>query len=317
MSHNKRYEKLFAEKQLNQELAYIPFVILGDPSFELSLKLIDRLVESGADALELGFAFSDPVADGPVIQEASLRPLANGFSVNDGFELIAKIRQKYPDLPLGLLTYANLVFAQGIDNFYQRAQQSGLDSVLIADCPVQEGKLFAIDAANHGIDSVYIAPPDADKQTLQLIAEHSQGYTYVLSRKGITGTETQAKQANSKFIAELKSFNSPPLVQGFGISEPKQVYEAAQAGVDGIITGSAIVKLINRHYNEPQLMLDKIAEYANLMANAARQAFKQVDNAKAATKAQATSTNENLEKGSINVDSRDDKTRVAQTGATS
>ncbi|WP_251360043.1 tryptophan synthase subunit alpha [Kangiella sp. TOML190] len=299
-----RYQQLFNHKQSQSELAYIPFVILGDPTYQLSLKIIERLVESGADALELGFAFSDPVADGPVIQAASLRPLANHFSIKDGFKLIKQVRDKYPQLPLGLLTYANLVFAQGIDGFYQQASAAGLDSVLIADCPVQEGALFSKSASEHGIDTVYIAPPDADQQTLKLIAENSSGYTYVLSRKGITGTEVAASQANLDFIAQLKALGSPPLVQGFGISEPEHVYQAAQAGVDAIITGSAIVKLINQHYNEPQVMLAKIADYANLMASAARQALKAHDR-------------NNQDKGSIDVDSRDNKRGTAQAGAAS
>ncbi len=267
-----RYQNLFTKKQADKELAYIPFVVIGDPTAELSLHIIDVLVDNGADALELGFAFSDPVADGPVIQQASLRPLANQFSVKQGFELIRQVRDKYPQLPMGLLTYANLVFAQGIDNFYHQAQVCGLDSVLIADCPVQEGKLFTESAIQYNIQSVFIAPPDADDETLQLIAENTQGYTYVLSRKGITGTEVAASQANSDFLQKLRAFGSAPLVQGFGISEPEHAYQAAAAGVDGIITGSAIVKLINQHYNKPDLMLEQVGQYAKTMAQAAHQA---------------------------------------------
>lgn len=133
-----RYNKLFNSLKERNQLAYIPFLLLGDPTEELSLKLIDTLVKNGADALELGFAFSDPVADGPVIQAASLRPLANGFNVDAGFKLISQVRAKYPDLPIGILTYANLVFAPGIEQFYDKAARSGVDSVLIADCPVEE-----------------------------------------------------------------------------------------------------------------------------------------------------------------------------------
>lgn len=267
-----RYQTMFNHKKQNNELAYIPFVLLGDPSFEFSLNIIQRLIENGADALELGFAFSDPVADGPVIQEASLRPLSNGFTLKDGFELITKVRDYYPDIPIGLLTYANLVFAQGINDYYAMAQKAGVDSVLIADCPVQEALLFATEAKQNNIDTVFIAPPDADNTTLSLVADNSQGYTYVLSRKGITGTEVDATQANTNFLNTLKRFKSAPLVQGFGISTPEHVYQAAEAGVDGVITGSAIVKLINRYYNEPQIMLDEISSYAKTMADAAHQA---------------------------------------------
>ena len=301
-----RYHNLFTHKKKHNELAYIPFLLLGDPSTEHSLQLIDTLVKSGADALELGFAFSDPVADGPVIQQASLRPLANGFTVLDGLKLIKKVRETYPNLPIGLLTYANLIFAQGIDNFYALAKSHGLDSVLIADCPVQESELFASAARKYAIEMVFIAPPDADPETLQMIASKSQGYTYVLSRKGITGTEVAASQASSGFIQALKDLGSAPLVQGFGISEPNHVYQAAAAGVDGIITGSAIVKLINQHYNNPDIMLEKVAEYAQSMAYAAHQAHNINQSALSGQS-----------KGNDNVYSGKDQESTARYGATS
>ncbi len=294
-----RYQKMFSQKKQNNELAYIPFVLLGDPTYDKSFAIIKTLIESGADGLELGFSFSDPVADGPVIQEASLRPLANNFSVIDGFKLLKQIRASYPDIPIGLLTYANLVFAQGIDSYYELANDSGVDSVLIADCPVEEGSLFSKSANKHGIDTVFIAPPDATNETLSLVAQNSQGYTYVLSRKGITGTEISANQAKTDFLGKLREFKSAPLVQGFGISTPDHIYQAAEAGVDGVITGSAIVKLINQYYNEPQIMLDAISDYAKAMANAAHQA------------------QHLLQEGLINVDSGNDQRTTACNGAAS
>ncbi|NVJ68422.1 MAG: tryptophan synthase subunit alpha [Gammaproteobacteria bacterium] len=297
-----RYQTMFTEKKRIKQLAYIPFVLLGDPTREHSLAIIDCLIQCGADALELGFAFSDPVADGPVIQEASLRPLANDFSVQNGFELIKQIRARYPEIPIGILTYANLVFAQGIEQYYKKASEAGVDSVLIADCPVQESSLFTEQAKQYAVDTVFIAPPDANDNTLSFVANHSQGYTYVLSRKGITGTEVSANQANSEFLSKLKEYGSAPLVQGFGISTPDHVYQAAQVGVDGVITGSAIVKLINQYYNEPQIMLDEITRYARTMANAAHQAH-------------TINQRHKSRKGLINVDSRDDQRTTACHGA--
>ncbi|MRX27087.1 tryptophan synthase subunit alpha [Kangiella sp. HZ709] len=294
-----RYQKMFETKKANNALAYIPFVLLGDPTFDHSFQIIEKLIESGADALELGFAFSDPVADGPVIQEASLRPLDNGFSLKDGFILIQKVRMQYPDIPIGILTYANLVFAQGISHYYAMAKEAGVDSVLVADCPVQEASLFAEQAAAHNIDTVFIAPPDATDETLAQVAKHSQGYTYVLSRKGITGTEVSANQAKTDFLEKLRTFNSAPLVQGFGISTAEHVYQAAEAGVDGVITGSALVKIINQYYNEPHIMLDAIAKYAKTIATAAHQARNLI------------------REGLINVDSGNDQRTTVGHGATS
>jgi tryptophan synthase alpha chain len=235
----------------------------------LSLDIIDKLVENGADGLELGLAFSDPVADGPVIQQATLRPLANNFSIESGLNLIGKVRDKYPELPIGLLTYANLVFAQGIETFFNKCQKQGIDSILVADCPVKESALFEQQAQSAGLDLVFIAPPDANDETLKQIAQTSKGYTYVLSRKGITGTEVAASKAKTDFLQKLRQYDSPPLVQGFGISEPKHVFDAANAGVDGIITGSAIVNLINQHYNSPKIMLEQIGDYVRSIAQAA------------------------------------------------
>lgn len=266
-----RYHRLFEEQKSKGQLAYIPFLLLGDPDFELSLKLIDTCVANGADGLEIGFAFSDPVADGPVIQQASLRPLANSFSVKDGFDLIRQIRVKYPELPIGVLTYANLVYVPGIERFYSQCQSAGVDSVLIADCPVQESALFSEYANKLGIQTVFIAPPDADEKTLSLIAKKSEGYTYVLSRKGITGTEVAAEQAQSNIIQQLKNLGSAPLVQGFGISLPEHVIDAKKAGVDGIITGSAIVKLINQHHQTPELMLKSVGDYVASIAKVAHE----------------------------------------------
>jgi len=264
-----RYKNMFEKVRSKNQLAYIPFVIAGDPNEALSLQIIDQLIANGADGLELGLAFSDPVADGPVIQKAILRPLANNYSVESGLNLIGKVRDKYPELPIGLLTYANLVFAQGIENFFNKCHEVGIDSVLIADCPVKEAGLFADKAQNSNIEIVFIAPPDADDKTLEQIATTSKGYTYVLSRKGITGTEVAASKASTDFLQKLKAYNSPPLVQGFGISEPQHVFDAANAGVDGIITGSAIVNLINQHYNSPQQMLEHIGQYVHSIAQAA------------------------------------------------
>lgn len=137
-----RYEQLFQHLQSRNQGAFIPFVTLGDPSAEVSLQIIDALVAGGADALEIGIPFSDPLADGPVIQDANLRAFAAGMTPARCFELIAQIRAKYPELPVGLLMYANLVFHNGISQFYETAAKARVDSVLIADVPLHESQPF-------------------------------------------------------------------------------------------------------------------------------------------------------------------------------
>ena len=239
-----RYQTLFERLAEKNQGAFVPFVTVGDPNPEQSLKIMDTLAASGADALELGFPFSDPSADGPTIQGANVRALDSGTTPDICFDQIGQIRAKYPDLPIGLLMYANLVFSRGIDNFYQRCAEVGIDSVLIADVPTKESAEFSEAAKKHGVHPIFIAPPTANDDTLKEVAKLGGGYTYLLSRAGVTGTETKAKMPVHHMLDKLNEFNAPPALLGFGISQPDQVKEAITAGAAGAISGSAVVKII-------------------------------------------------------------------------
>ncbi|MEH6462485.1 MAG: tryptophan synthase subunit alpha [Shewanella psychromarinicola] len=260
-----RYQATFAALKKQHRGAFVPFVTIGDPSPELSLKIIQTLVDNGADALELGFPFSDPLADGPVIQGANLRSLAAGTKQSDCFDIITKVRAQYPDLPIGLLLYANLVFANGIDAFYAKAQAAGVDSVLIADVPVEESEPFSQAAKAHAIAPIFIAPPNADSDTLKLVSEQGEGYTYLLSRAGVTGTESKAGVPIENILTQLVEFNAPPPLLGFGIAEPEQVRAAIKAGAAGAISGSAVVKIIAAHQHDEVTLLAKMAEFTVAM----------------------------------------------------
>jgi len=260
-----RYQATFAALKAQQKGAFVPFVTLGDPSPELSLKIIQTLVANGADALELGFPFSDPLADGPVIQGANLRSLAAGTTSSDCFALITTVRAQYPDLPIGLLLYANLVFANGIDEFYAKAQAAGVDSVLIADVPVEESAPFSQAAKAHGVAPIFIAPPNADSDTLKMVSEQGEGYTYLLSRAGVTGTESKAGEPIEKILAQLANFNAPPPLLGFGIAQPEQVRTAISAGAAGAISGSAVVKIIDAYQDDEVTLLAKLGEFVARM----------------------------------------------------
>ncbi|ARD23004.1 MULTISPECIES: tryptophan synthase subunit alpha [Shewanella] len=260
-----RYQAAFDQLAQKQQGAFVPFVTLGDPSVGLSLKIIKTLVDNGADALELGFPFSDPLADGPVIQGANLRALESGTTVADCFSLLSQVRELYPEMPIGLLLYANLVFANGIDEFYAKAKQAGVDSVLIADVPVEESAPFSEAAHKHGVAPIFIAPPNADSDTLKMVSEHGQGYTYLLSRAGVTGTESKAGQPINEILAKLAEFNAPPPLLGFGIAEPQQVSEAINAGAAGAISGSAVVKIIERNKDDEKALLSELGEFTRNM----------------------------------------------------
>ncbi|MCF1426868.1 MAG: tryptophan synthase subunit alpha [Shewanella sp.] len=260
-----RYQTTFVRLSAEQRGAFVPFVTLGDPSPELSLAIIDTLAQHGADALELGFPFSDPLADGPVIQGANLRARSSGTTPAVCFDMLTQVRAKYPQLPIGLLVYANLVYANGIDNFYAKARDSGVDSVLIADVPVEEAAPFIASAKAHGIAPIFIAPPNAGNATLKRVSEAGSGYTYLLSRAGVTGTDTKAGMPVDQVLSTLKEFSAPPPLLGFGISSPEQVRAAINSGAAGAISGSAVVKIIEQHLHEPQVMLARLADFTAAM----------------------------------------------------
>ena len=250
-----RYQAKFAELQEKGEGAFVPFVTIGDPNLELSFQIIDALVQGGADALELGIPFSDPLADGPTIQDANLRALNAGTTPDKCFDIIRRIRDKYPELPIGLLMYANLIYHAGINTFYARARAAGVDSILVADVPTVESKPFVEAAHANDIKPIFIAPPNADDATLKEVSELGGGYTYLLSRAGVTGTETKAAMPVDTILAKLKEFNAPPPLLGFGISNSEQVADAIHAGAAGAISGSAVVNIIKRNLNDHENML--------------------------------------------------------------
>ncbi len=264
-----RFAQKFAQLQTQNQGTFVPFVTLCDPDFDRSFEIICTLVENGADALELGFPFSDPLLDGPVIQAANNRALQAGCSSKESFELIAKVRSKYPEIPIGLLLCANLIYAQGLDNFYQCCAEVGVDAVLVADIPLLSAEPYIQTAKKYGIQPVFICPPNADEQTIKAVAENSQGYTYLVSRAGVTSAENQQQATNLDNLAQgLKAHNAPPILQGFGISQPHQVKAAISMGVAGAISGSATVKIIEQNLDNHAQCLIELANFCQQMKKA-------------------------------------------------
>lgn len=240
-----RYAAMFRGLSERGEGAFIPFAMLGDPDPARSLAAIRVLSSSGADGLELGLPFSDPVADGPVIQAAAARALKHGVRRADCWTIVTRVRDEFPALPIGLLVYVNLVFHRGDpERFYADAVAAGVDSVLVADLPVIESASIAGAARARGIAPVFIAPPNADDDRLAAIAAAGEAYTYVTSREGVTGADERLRRDQSDLITRLKALGAPPSVLGFGISTPDQVRVALAMGAAGVISGSAVVKRI-------------------------------------------------------------------------
>lgn len=263
-----RYQLCFEALAEKNEGAFVPFITLGDPSPQLSLQIIDALIEGGADALEIGIPFSDPLADGPTIQGANLRALHANVTPTECFSLLSQVRQKHPNIPIGLLVYANLVFSNGIDNFYHKCQQAGVDSVLIGDVPLRESKVFRDAAQKERIAPIFICPPNADDALLNELATSGKAYTYLLSRAGVTGTDKRAEHSLSHLTKKLKDAKAPPALQGFGISEPAQVKEALDNGAAGAISGSAVVQIIEKNLHQPNVMLNELTDFVKAMKKA-------------------------------------------------
>jgi tryptophan synthase alpha chain len=232
--------------------------------------LLRAAVKAGADMLELGIPFSDPVADGPVIQAAADRALKAGVTPADCFELIADLREEFPDVPVGVLTYANIVLARGLGAFYGSSAQVGMDSLLVADVPVFEAEPFVAAAREAKVAPVLIAAPNTPETVLTQLAKLGGGYTYCVARAGVTGADENLSLAHGALFETLARVGAPPPVLGFGISKPEHVRAALAAGAAGVISGSAIVKRVADHLHDPFAAEDAVASFVSEMKAATR-----------------------------------------------
>ncbi|MCB1044629.1 MAG: tryptophan synthase subunit alpha [Acidobacteria bacterium] len=248
-----RYQQMFDQLKSQGRGAFVPFTVLGDPSPDDSLNVVQALIDGGADALELGIPFSDPIADGPVIQASAQRALRAGTTPEICWSLLARIRARNQHIPIGLLTYANLAAGTGIESFYLRAADAGVDSILMADVPSLEAGPYVRAARTAGIDPVMIAPINATHQQLDIIAELGSGYTYVVTRFGVTGARQSIELRHTDLLHALRHRNAAPSLMGFGISNPNAVKMAIASGASGAISGSAIVAQLDPWLGESTL----------------------------------------------------------------
>jgi tryptophan synthase alpha chain len=253
-----RYRAMFERLARHDEGAFGAFLMLGDPEFETSAALLEAVARGGADMLEVGIPFSDPVADGPVIQAAAGRALRSGTRVGDCFELLVAFRKHHAQIPVGILTYANLVVARGVDRFCADAAAAGVDSLLIADVPAIEAEPFARAAGAAGLDFVMIAAPNTPPATLDRIGQLASGYTYCVARAGVTGARDRLKLNHDELFRNLKGIGAPPPILGFGISTPDHVRLALDSGAAGVIAGSALVDLVQRGSAAPAAVSDLV-----------------------------------------------------------
>lgn len=256
-----RYSQLCARLKAEGRQAFVPFTVLGWPNKEDSHTLINSLIESGADALELGVAFSEPVADGPEIQKAVNETLATGFTCDDAFDLIAAVRKQQQAIPIGLLVYYNVVLKRGVRNFYAAAHQAGVDSILIADLPVESADEVSAAAGEFHIAPIFIVSSLTSEERLAAIASQARGYIYVVSRLGITGVEERYDADLQNLLLRLRRQTKLPLFVGFGVSTPEQARRIVALGADGVITGSRVIQLARSQRSS-------VAEYIESMKQA-------------------------------------------------
>ncbi|MDP6671131.1 MAG: tryptophan synthase subunit alpha [archaeon] len=265
-----RFADRFKELEEKGEAAFIPFVVLGDPDFETSFEIIKTLIKNGADALELGFAFSDPIADGKTVQEADQRALAAGMDTDKALSLIKKIRAFNKEIPISLLVYYNLILQRGIEKFYSNAKSAGVDAVLAADCPVEEAQPLLKAAKKSEIDQVFIVAPTTTESRLKKILETANGYIYLVSTLGVTGERTSLQNRTIELIKRVKPHSKLPICVGFGISTPEHIKGIILAGADGAIVGSAIINLIKKNAGNTKAILKSVSSFCVELKKATR-----------------------------------------------
>jgi tryptophan synthase alpha chain len=254
------YEAAFERTKTKKEGAFIPFVVAGDPDFETSLEIVKVFVENGADALEIGFPFSDPVADGPTVQIADIRALKAGMTAEIGFEFIRRIRE-FTDIPIGVLTYYNLIYKMGLDKFYEMAKDNGANAILAADLPPEEAKDAVEAARKNNVQQIFMVAQTTSNERLQEITKLCSGFLYVVAVMGITGARSEIKTTTVELIKRIKSHSDIPISVGFGISKPEHVREVISAGADGAIVASAILNIITENLENKEEMLQKVGKF--------------------------------------------------------
>ena len=246
-----RIEKKFAQLNAEGRKAFIPYITTGDPSIETTLELVLALEKAGADVIELGVPFSDPIADGPVIQRATERALHNGVTLQKVLGQGRLIRNK-SEIPLVLFSYFNPLLNHGLDKLAQDAVAAGFDGVLASDLPVEESQVFVKTMRASGLNTIFLVAPTSSRERMKAIAETSTGFLYAVSRTGVTGERQELPDDLRDFLRTLRTFTKSPIAVGFGISRPEHL-QAVWQEADGAVVGSSIVKKVEEYIGNPKL----------------------------------------------------------------
>ncbi|MCR4739035.1 MAG: tryptophan synthase subunit alpha [Lachnospiraceae bacterium] len=239
--------------------AFIPFITCGDPDLETTKECVLRMVENGADLIELGIPFSDPTAEGPVIQEANERALKGGVTTDKIFDMAGSLRLKVK-IPLVFMTYANVVFSYGAERFMSACRDTGIDGIILPDLPFEEKEEFQPVCEKYGIDLISLIAPTS-RERVSMIAKEAAGFLYIVSSLGVTGTRTEITTDLASIIDAVRQNTDIPCAVGFGISNPEQARKMAEIS-DGAIVGSAIVRIVGKYGKEAP---EKVGEFVKEM----------------------------------------------------
>jgi tryptophan synthase alpha chain len=263
--------KVFKRLKAQGDGALIGYVTAGDPKPELTPKIAEALVKGGVDIIELGVPFSDPIADGPTIQAASVRALQAGTTPKMVLGIAGEIKRKR-GVPVVILTYFNPVFRMGVENFFRLAKSFGVDGVVVPDLPVEEAEAYREAAETCGVDTIFLAAPSTSNNRLGKIVACTSGFLYVVSHFGVTGAREALEDSTVQLIKRITPFTQSkiPLAVGFGVSKPEHAKRIIEAGADGVIVGSAFVNIIQRRQKDVDRMLEELEVAACKLKNATR-----------------------------------------------
>ncbi len=267
-----RIDEVFLKLFANQQKALIPYVSCGDPSLEFTEALILQLAQNGADLIELGVPYSDPIADGPVIQRASGRALAGGVSLEDILSMAKRLRSK-TQVPLIIMTYYNPIYVMGVETFIKNAALMGIDGLIIPDLPIEEATELKALAEENGVKLILLVAPTSTSERIKRIAELSGGFIYCVSIAGVTGAREATSVGLEGFLKRIRKNTTLPLCVGFGISNAQTAQDAAKYS-DGIIVGSALIEIIEKVFSQNINDIKKASEEAGKFIRSLKEAIR-------------------------------------------
>ncbi len=257
-------------RSLEEDGALIAYIMGGDPDIETTERVVDALIAGGADIIELGIPFSDPIADGKSIQEAAVRSLAAGTKPSDVLGAVARLKKKH-STPIAIMTYYNILYSPGLDRFLSEAKKASVDALIVPDLPLDETEDYSRLARKYSLDTILLAAPTTSPARMKSLVKHSTGFLYLVSLLGVTGARSQLGDATLELVKEAKRMTRGkiPLGVGFGISKPEHVRAVLAAGADAVIVGSSIVNMVSS--GKPKAaMLKDVENYARTLKTATK-----------------------------------------------